>query len=174
MELNIGKPASMNEILQSREQRCARQNTLINKFNLPIVSLTVNIPGSVKLIEKSIKIFNVAFDEITSILSQYIRYSEKEYLISGCQGYFVVDMPAKKLKELMCNLEDNHALGRLFDADVIDINMSHLSRRDMNIAERKCLICNQPATFCARSRNHSVEALLTEIDRIFCDWENIL
>ncbi|MNR69415.1 Apo-citrate lyase phosphoribosyl-dephospho-CoA transferase [compost metagenome] len=44
-----------------------------------------------------------------------------------------------------------------------------LSRRDLGLAERRCLLCSQPAKICARQRRHSSEQLLQEMERMLND-----
>ena len=38
---------------------------------------------------------------------------------TGCEGYYVVDAPADRLKAITCAIEENLPLGRLFDMDVL-------------------------------------------------------
>ena len=57
MKLNIGMPASMEDILKSREDRVTHQRELLEKYKKPIISLTINIPGDIKLTKNSIVIF---------------------------------------------------------------------------------------------------------------------
>ncbi len=174
MELNIGLPASMETILKSREDRAVHQKELLEKYNKPIVSLTINIPGDVKLTKNSIVVFDVAVDAVNTSLGNSIVFFEKSYHISGCQAYYVVDMSAIELKEKMCFIEENHFLGRLIDADVIDISGSHLSRKDIGVSERKCLLCDERATVCARSRRHSINRLIDAIDDLVEQWEDTI
>jgi len=56
-------------------------------------------------------------------------------------------------------IEDQHPLGRLWDADVIDINGVSLSRKHFGLPARRCLLCEQPAHDCARSRLHAMQEL---------------
>ena len=46
--------------------------------------------------------------------------------------------------------------------DVIDVNFEKLSRKSF----RKCLICEEQAQECGRSRKHSIEELQNKVEEI--------
>ena len=46
--------------------------------------------------------------------------------------------------------------------DVIDVNFEKLSRKSF----RKCLICEEQAQECGRSRKHSIEELQEKVEEI--------
>ena len=50
-------------------------------------------------------------------------------------------------------------IGRLYDIDVLEKENTKISRKDLGFPERKCLLCNNPACQCGRSRKHSIEEL---------------
>ena len=80
-----------------------------------------------------------------------------------------VDLSVSVLKKLMTEIEDGSRIGRLFDIDVIDVDLQPISRADIGMNDRKCLICGEPAHACSRSRKHSVAELLNEIERVLKD-----
>ena len=88
------------------------------------------------------------------ILSKQVLYS-----VTGPEAFFCVDMPALKLKEITCRIEDRNSLGRLFDLDVIDTDFTKVERSELGKAERKCLICGNEAKVCSSRRIHSVKEL---------------
>ena len=73
------------------------------------------------------------------------------------------DGTADRLKRLMTDMEDSSRLGRLFDVDVIGTDGRKISRSDYGMPARKCILCDQEAHICSRSRNHTVEELLRYI-----------
>ena len=62
----------------------------------------------------------------------------------------------------MCDIEDTHPLGRIFDIDVIDTDGTKLSRDSF----RKCILCDCQAQECARSRRHSVDEMFQAITEL--------
>ena len=47
-----GIEVGIDEILDCREKRVAIQNEMIKKYNKPIISFTMNIPGPIKTIKR--------------------------------------------------------------------------------------------------------------------------
>ncbi|CSA56393.1 CitX protein [Vibrio cholerae] len=67
-------------------------------------------------------------------------------------------------------IEREHPLGRLMDLDVIDVDGHIISRQGAQLPRRRCLLCERDAVICARSRRHSVEALLAKIEEMTHDY----
>ena len=174
MVFDIGKPATMEEILQGREERAVKVDDLVKKFGLPVLSVSVNIPGSIKLTENSIKVFDEACKEIELGFGERVLYSEVSKSIAGCYGLFSIDSLYTDIKSVAVQIEDNHPLGRLIDADVTDISMKRIGRDEIGMLPRKCLICDSDAKICGRSRTHSVEELIAKFDDIVFEWEKTL
>ena len=63
-------------------------------------------------------------------------------------------------------IEEKNEVGRLFDFDVFTIKMEQVSRSQIGLKERKCLLCNDSAKVCGRSRKHSTEDFLNKINRL--------
>ena len=57
-------------------------------------------------------------------------------------------------------------------ADVLEKENTKISRNDLGFPERKCLLCDNPACQCGRSRKHSIEELRKKIYDII--WEEQL
>jgi holo-ACP synthase/triphosphoribosyl-dephospho-CoA synthase len=60
-----------------------------------------------------------------------------------------------EIKDLCERFEQKHPLGRLIDVDVVDNKGIPISSGKT----KKCFICDEPAMFCARKQNHSIEEL---------------
>lgn len=161
---------SLAEMLECKEARVARQAQLIKEYKKSLVSFTVVMPGPVKQNEMSKKIFEAGKNAIQRALSEYaVLHTEERVEKTGSEAFYVVDLPVLELKNLMVELEENEPLGRLFDIDVIGEKLVPVSRSECGKPERKCLICGGPSHACARSRKHSVDELLKEIERlVFC------
>ena len=84
-----------------------------------------------------------------------MKIQEMNYLYS-------VDSTAEKIKDITIAIEESSQLGRLFDMDVLDVNFEKLSRKSF----RKCLICEEQAQECGRSRKHSIEKLQNKVEEI--------
>jgi holo-ACP synthase len=162
-------PASevtLEQMLQAREDRVEKQNELIGQYALPLVSLTVNMPGAYKNTPASTRVFHEEYDKFIQMLYENVNppvYQEARELVTGSEGYIVVDMDVRALKGLALQIETGHQLGRLFDLDVIGRDGQAVSRETLGYPKRKCLLCEEEAHACARSRAHPVEELIEKI-----------
>ena len=150
----------LTEILAAREQRVQTQQQLLEQYKKPLLCFTMNIPGP----EKYDRDVSIGFCVGNWLLSdaiprQRILYHSQKREITGCEAYYVVDMPARQLKQLVIELEDIDPIGRLFDMDVLDTDGRKLSRDELGYPRRKCLLCQEDAVVCARSRSHELYQL---------------
>lgn len=159
----------IKEILRAREERAYKQNELIQRYNHTLVSFTLNIPGGVKFNEEFKRVFDIGYQALIREMQKHhimIIDNRKEYLFTGCEGYVVLGGASDLVKKITIDLEENHYLGRLFDMDVITNEMVLCSREEVGANARRCFLCKDEARVCGRSRKHSVEDLLEEIDKI--------
>ena len=150
----------MQEILAARENRVAKQQELLTCFGKPLICFTMNIAGPKKYSNDIFWGFRLGNQWLKAQLADLsVLHYEELLLPTGCESYFVVDSPAELLKERTIQIEDSAPVARLFDMDVLDCDGHKLDRRNFGYPQRKCLLCDQPAHICGRSRTHSVEAL---------------
>jgi len=166
---------TLEQMLEARDRRAERQKELIAEYNLPLISLTVNMPGPYKSLPVCSEIFRAGLSELFVRLKgngekgeseKPVIYQEAMELLTGPEAFVVVDADSNSLKELVIEIENLHPLGRLLDFDVIDRNGRSVSRDDLGYPRRKCLLCEQDAHACARSRAHSLDDLMAKIQSI--------
>ena len=160
-----GIEVEIDEILDCREKRVAIQNEMIKKYNKPVISFTMNIPGPIKINNEIKKAFDIGKKLILEKLKENnIEILEVQELNenTGNELFISVNSSAEKIKNITVAIEESCELGRLFDIDVIDVNFKKLSRKSF----RKCLICEEQAQECGRSRKHSVKELQDKIEEI--------
>ncbi len=160
-----GKEVNLNQMLQRREIRADSQNKLLKKYNSPLISFSMNIPGPIKTNELILKAFEIGKNLLLENLSsQNIIVNEiiETHEVTGDEILISINSEPKKLKDITLEIENNSPLGRLFDMDVINNNGEKLSRKNF----RKCLICDKQAQECARSRTHSVKEMQDTIQNI--------
>jgi holo-ACP synthase len=160
---------TLEQLLNAREQRVLKQQSMIAQFKHPLISFTVNIPGAIKNMPISRSIFREGCEAIKKLLNKDCYspvFFEAYELDTGHEAYLVVNMDAIALKTKMLQLENTHPLGRLFDLDVIGMDGRPISREDLGYSKRQCLLCKQDAHICGRSKRHSIEELMSEIEII--------
>ncbi|MDO4264853.1 MAG: triphosphoribosyl-dephospho-CoA synthase CitG [Eubacteriales bacterium] len=169
MEVNL------QEVLEFREKKAGLQEMLRGKDPCGIViSLGMNIPGPVKTGPAVYRAFKEGQQALTDILEKAGEILEQAVLETNA-GYAAVYLvrtgkTALDLKEKTVGLEEAHALGRLFDIDVLDRNGSALTRELVGAERRRCLLCGGDAKECGRSRTHTVPELQKKVQEILSDW----
>lgn len=154
-------------ILAAREQRAATQRALQIRYNKPLLSVTVVMPGPVKDGPVSQRLLEVAQQQVRKLFHDRgwrVLACAEALRCSGPEAIYAVDAPAEDLKAAVMALEDTHALGRLWDLDVIDRSMRPLARTSFNRQPRRCLVCEQSARVCGRNQRHSLADLLAVIE----------
>ena len=158
-------PVSLEQILQSREARAARQRQMLDRLGLPLVSFTMNIPGPVK----DSPLIRFAFRAALGRLLDRLGAPAESLVLcqpTGCEALLAYDCPAPALKKVCLAMEEEGELGRLLDLDVLNQRGEKLSRGE----ERRCLICGGPVGPCSRSRAHGLPALERRTGEILYDF----
>lgn len=160
-----GEEVSLEEVLNAREERVLIQNKLIQKYNLPVISFTMNIPGPIKTNKDIRKIFDYGkvklLEKLEKANIKILEIKEKKEK-TGDELWIVANTKAENLKKITVEIEETEDVGRIFDMDVIDVNLKKISRKSF----RKCLICDSQAQECGRSRRHSIEELQEKVKNI--------
>lgn len=149
---------SLLQILEARENRVLRQKELLARFGKPLICFTMNIAGPVKRTDLICQGFRLGCGFLEAQLKGEgipILFSQHEEAETGCQAFYVVDCAPARAKALCLQIEEEQPVGRLFDMDVLAPDGS----KEARAIPRKCLLCDQPAQICGRSRAHTVEAL---------------
>ncbi|WP_308554778.1 citrate lyase holo-[acyl-carrier protein] synthase [uncultured Lactobacillus sp.] len=172
---NEGKEQNIAQVLDSKDRRVALQQKIFAKYpDQILVDVNLNIPGPIKNNHYLEKLFNYGIKGLEQSWTE-LGYSYKlvAYLDedTGCENFYILNLPIKVVKQTTIKFEDQTELGRLFDADVLvkDKNAA-ISRRDLGEEPRKCFICNRPAKECARSRRHSVSEMQNYISNLYTKY----
>ncbi len=151
---------TLPEILATREQRFQRQQTLLRQYGKTLLCFTMNIAGPVKYNEQIHWGFDLGKRWLKLQLADLPQLYRTEVIApTGCEAYYVIDAPADLVKQRAVQLEDSYPVARLFDLDVLDSTGKKLERANFGFQPRKCLLCDNPAHLCGRSRTHSIAQL---------------
>lgn len=170
----IGLPQEINDILDHREQRVKFQKKLLALFpQKTLLVFSLNIPGPIKNNEAITDIFysgQVAIKSLLKKINKEPLYTKVIDLPSGLDWFIVVEFPPYKLKSKLVTIEDEHPVGRLFDMDILYLKndtLTQVSREELSLSPRTCLICEKQAKNCARCRAHSVKDMQDKITQIY-------
>ena len=169
-----GAAVGLEQMLAAREQRAARQAAALARFCKPLVSATVVMPGAVKDGRLPRRVLSEALYELETLCGTRgwrILAGEVLWRKTGPEALYVIDAEGRALKFAILDLEEQHPIGRLWDLDVIAPALGLLSRQQLGFPARRCLLCEEPAHGCARSRRHSTEELLSTIGNIVHEYD---
>ena len=171
---------SLNQLLESRDARAEHQKDLLGRFpGKSLLCLTVQLPGPEKRNEQSLAIAKAGVSAIRQAFQP--DYEELRDLETGYEGYFLVSLPALEAKRKAVEVEDNHPLGRLMDIDVLhgvpekiqfsSAGVKAISREEIGLAPRRCLLCENEVRYCMRAKTHTTSELLERIKQILEEYE---
>ncbi|MDF7637109.1 citrate lyase holo-[acyl-carrier protein] synthase [Leuconostocaceae bacterium ESL0958] len=164
-----GQPVSLTALLASREQRVAYQRQLLaDNPQAILLAIKLNIPGPVKNSPKIQHIFQAGWLALWEQLADLncVTAQQERTLITGPAAYILVQgQSLREMKSLAMSFERDFFFGRLFDVDVLGASSDQaLSRQDLGFAPRPCLVCDQPAKYCAKSGRHDLATILAALD----------
>lgn len=151
------------DMMQARDERALRQQRLLQNGGT-LVCLTMNIPGPRKTSPQIYIAFQEGKRQIVAAFPHAVL-AEQVLEKTGFEAYYLLPDEAEHVKRVLCSVEDDTPLGRLFDIDVLTSHGEKLSRETLGYPARKCFLCGKPAFACARSRTHSVSEMTEEIRR---------
>lgn len=161
-----GPVVTLEQVLANRERRANRQREWLDAHSMPLISFTINMMGEVKHNRVSKIAFEQGYQAIIDVckiqgipvvaIEKFISDTGPELLVSAGVNY------AEHIKRAMVSIEDEHRLGRLFDIDVLAEDGIAVSRDNLDLPRRKCLVCDNEAKLCARSRAHDLSELKRE------------
>ena len=158
-----GRAVALDDILAARDARVARQQAMLAQGGV-LLSLTLVAPGAVKRSPLLDAIFAAALAALRPLVDD-ARARIEAVDDSGHHALYLLGGEARDWKTRMLALENRAPLSRLWDIDIIDRDGVAVSRRDLGLPPRRCLICDDDAKTCARERRHSIAALQADIAR---------
>lgn len=155
---------TLEEMLSARDARCEKQRELLAAHpGLTLVVLTVVLPGKVKRNEGSLLTARAAMEAMEKAFEGRIAYREERDLETGYEAYWALKGELHEVKHRTVELEETHPLGRLFDLDVIAPDGVPVSRGEIGVKPRRCLLCENEARYCMRNKTHTYEEILRKI-----------
>ena len=156
------REVQVQDMMDAREARARRQRELLRQYDCTLICFTMNIAGPVK----NSDLIRRAFLEGVELIRRQLKarripvlFQEESSAFTGNEAFFAVDEKAETVKRILCEAEEAHPLGRLFDIDILNAQGRKLEREEIGKAPRKCLLCSQPASVCGPRRIHTARQL---------------
>lgn len=166
------KILAMNRMLEAKEKRYYKIKALTEKYEAPVLSFMLNIPGEDKNFEEAVSFHKKYVEKIKNLLEEKkikILFEDYENLVTGMEYLAVLDGDGCLIKKLMMEVEEASLGGRLLDIDIYDKDFSQISRSSLGLPERKCIICDDTARTCIKEERHKIEELEERVREIIED-----
>ncbi len=164
---------SLPQMLDARERRVARQKEMLSGESC-LVSFTHNMPGEIKQFPLAEKFFRRGLARLKrSLVRAGIKILQEKCFIenTGCEAFLALGAEPSKIKHITSMLEESSPASRLYDIDVLDADGKKISRGEIDLPPRRCIICGREVAECAPQRLHSATELSRAAARLMWDDE---
>lgn len=163
------KILAMNRMLEAKEKRYYKIKVLTEKYEVPVLSFLLNIPGEDKNFEEAVSFHKKYVEKIKNLLEENkikILFEDYQNLVTGMEYLAVLNGDGRLIKKLMMEVEEESMGGRLLDLDIYDKDFSQISRSSLGLPERKCIICDDTARTCIKEERHNLKELEERVREI--------
>lgn len=160
------------EIKSGKQSALEEENYLIDEIpeNCSLVNITMRIPGQIKNNRYISRTFNIVVDRFRK---KYKILKEVLWdLSTGPQAFLIIEKDPGILKQETIEYEANDPLGVISDVNVFAVDndqVSPITREELELPDRKCIMCDKSAKECKKNHNHSMEEMYQKIDKIIND-----
>ncbi len=159
-------PDFLCRLLTAREERAlVQKNILSSSDGGCLVQITVNVPGYPKRIENDEVAVQIA--ETFFLRRAAVRETVRVSLVNGAGVALLLLFPSLEpiaAKKTGIDVENAAPWGRALDIDVITRN-GILTRKDVLLPARRCILCENEAKICAREWRHDIVELREAVRR---------
>lgn len=149
---------SLQDMLAARDRRRERQRAhFLTTAEATLVVATVVAPGEFKLTPATGIVADAMTESLKREFGPHILSVERLATVSGHEVWLTLSCSPGEAKKKSVDIEDTHMLGRLFDIDVIMPDLRPLSRKDIGMEPRRCILCENEARLCMRMKRHTPE-----------------
>ena len=159
----------MNSYLEARDQRQQALSRFIGEGHPTVLSLSLNIAGADKLPPGSAGLFAWALREIRAVCAPGGAFEVSQDAL----GHFAIIASGRdplQVKRLAVALEEAKPAARLVDLDVYRSG-EQIGRSELGLPARTCLLCDQAAVDCMRSKRHSPLEVIAKAHELLANFK---
>jgi holo-ACP synthase CitX len=161
------KIVTLDQVLQTKEERAAAQAELRSLYQAAVVSISVNMPGRIKCDQDSLDLIEYALERLRALFAVAeigLQETRRLHALAGPAVVMAVYGDAAVLKKLAMQVEQEHSFGRLLDIDVFDSAGIQISRNSSGQSGRRCFVCDEPAILCIRGQRHAPQEVSAAVE----------
>lgn len=148
------------KVLAAREARQELLSRALSAGRPATLFVSLNLPGPDKSPPGATWLFRRGCAQIAETFpGSLLLATDRDAL-----GHFalrVVDADPLAVKRLCIAIEESHPAARLLDLDVYSAQTVQIGRAKLGLPARRCLVCDQPAVDCMRTRRHAAGEVIT-------------
>lgn len=154
----------MNDFLYNKEYRWETIKKAIDDYKKPIITLNLNIKG----MHKDKDEFGPLYLKAKMFLASYELIYEDE---DNYSAIYLAKNDGANEKKKFVDLEEKYDFMRFVDIDVIDTNLKPISRSDLGLIKRNCVVCGGDRFVCMHEDRHSQEDFNARLDKILLNLD---
>lgn len=150
----------LKQVLEGREERVRLQQRFLDRGDL-VIQTALNVPGFPKRLKGDEALLNRALGLFVKEFGTTGRLGAPLRVENGAGLALIMGYAGRapeEAKRCAVDLETLFPWGRALDMDVIAA-VGSLSRNDLGLSPRQCLLCQREAKVCARLRTHPLNDL---------------
>jgi holo-ACP synthase CitX len=157
------------EILAARDSRQAALFRALNAGHPATLFVSLNIPGREKTPPGAEAFFGWMSEHVKAEFPAAIPLASSfdvlgHYLILGLED------DSHSVKRRCIELETGHPSSRLIDLDVYTPDGVQVDRALLGLAARSCLVCDQRAVDCIRTRRHGFDEIVAQAHELLAPF----
>lgn len=158
-----------SKFLAAREARQELLSRALGAGRPATLFVSLNLPGPDKSPPGATALFRRGCAEIAE------TFRGSLLVTAGCDvlGPFslrVLDADPCSVKRLCIGIEESHPAARLLDLDVYAAESAQIGRASLGLPARRCLLCDQPAVDCMRSRRHAIAEVIARAHELLAPF----
>lgn len=149
---------TLANVLTEREERW--HSRVENAHEKTIAAVTLRLPFALRMCYSDL--LNTAADPLSDI---GLKHCFTSATADGFVSFFQTEEAAERIKRRTVLLEEQLPYGRFLDIDVND-EKGAVSRQDLGLPPRTCLVCGSPAWDCVKSHRHTNEDIAECLEKV--------
>lgn len=159
---------SASELLAARDARQELLARALAAGRPALLFLSLNLPGPDKSPPGARSLFRWGCARIAeSFHGSLLLATDCDAL--GPFALRALDADPLAVKRTCIAIEDAQPAARLLDLDVVAANGRQIGRASLGLAARRCLLCDEPAVDCMRSRRHAMGNVVARAHTLLAD-----
>ena len=158
-----------SKLLAAREARQELLSRALSAGRPAVLFVSLNLPGPDKSPPGATGLFRRGCAQIAE------TFPGSLLLTAECDalGHFalrVLDADPLAVKRLCIAIEESQPATRLLDLDVYSSETVQIGRASLGLPARRCLVCDQPAVDCMRTRRHASGEVIATVHELLAPF----